>query len=448
MIKKVLVANRGEIALRVIRACKELGLQTVAVYSTADAESLHVHAADEAVCIGPPQSVYSYLVPARIIAAAEITGADAIHPGYGFLSEKADFARACADNNIVFIGPMPRSIELMGDKATARETAIAAQCPVVPGTKGILKDAAEGLERARKIGFPVMIKATAGGGGRGMRIAKDERSFAQMLQTAQTEAGAAFGNPDVYVEKCIISPKHVEVQVLGDNHGNIVYLGERECSVQRRHQKLVEEGPSSVVTPELRRRMGEAAVRAARQVDYRGAGTVEFLLDKSGEFYFMEMNTRIQVEHPVTEMITSVDLVRWQILVAMGEKLAFKQDDITIRGHAIECRINAEDPAKNFMPCPGKLTDYVPPGGPGVRVDTHCYPGYVIPPFYDSMVAKLIVWDEDRNKASARMHRALNELVVEGIKTTAPFHMEVMRNPLWLKGDFGTDFLEKWKDGA
>ncbi len=446
MFKKVLIANRGEIALRVIRACRELGIKTVAVYSQADADSLHVHAADEALCIGPAPSVQSYLNAARIISAAEVTGADAIHPGYGFLSEKEQFAQICADCNITFIGPSPTAIRRMGDKAEARRTAIEAGCPIVPGTDGVVKDPKEALAFAKKIGFPVMIKATAGGGGRGMRLTHTEKQFLTNLETAQTEAGAAFGCPDVYIEKAIVSPKHIEIQVLGDKHGNIIYLGERECSVQRRHQKLVEEAPSSVLTPEIRARMGEAAVRAARAVNYVGAGTIELLFDlKSGEFYFMEMNTRIQVEHPVTELVTGIDLVRQQILVAAGEKLPVRQEDISLRGHAIECRVNAEDPARNFMPCPGTLSDYLPPGGPGVRVDSHCYQGYRIPPFYDSMIAKLIVHDRTRDLATARMRRALDEFVIEGVRTTIPFHLEVMASALWRDGRFGTDFIEKFR---
>jgi len=445
MFKKILIANRGEIALRVIRAARELGIKTVAVYSQADADSLHVHAADEALCIGPPPSVQSYLNMARIISAAEVTGADAIHPGYGFLSEKEQFAQICADCNIGFIGASPEAIRRMGDKAEARRTAVAANCPVVPGSDGVVTDSKDAVAFAKKIGFPIMIKATAGGGGRGMRLALNDKTFLQMIQTAQTEAGAAFGNSDVYLERAIISPKHVEIQILGDGHGNVIYLGERECSVQRRHQKLVEEAPSSVVTPELRQRMGEAAVRCAKAVNYCGAGTIEFLLDQNGEFYFMEMNTRIQVEHPVTEMVTGIDLVRQQILVAGGEKLPVKQEDIVIRGHAIECRVNAEDPAKGFMPCPGTLTDYLAPGGPGVRIDSHCYAGYKIPPFYDSMISKLIVHDRTRELATSRMIRALDEFVIEGVKTTIPFHLEVMASKLWAKGTFGTDFIDKFR---
>jgi acetyl-CoA carboxylase biotin carboxylase subunit len=445
MFKKVLVANRGEIALRVIRACRELGIATVAVYSEADRDSLHVHSADEALCIGPPPSSQSYLNVARIISAAEVTGADAIHPGYGFLAENARFAEICADCNIGFIGPSPDAIRRMGDKSVAKATAKSAKCPTVPGSDGPIRGDEAALELARKIGFPVMVKASAGGGGKGMRMVKEEGTFLRDLEMAQSEAGAAFGNPEVYMEKCIIRPKHVEIQIIADRHGNVVHLGERDCSVQRRHQKLIEEAPCPVMTPDLRERMGEAAVRAAKAVNYVGAGTVEFLLDSDRNFYFMEMNTRIQVEHPITEEITGVDLVREMILAAAGEKLPFSQDDVAFNGHAIECRINAEDPERNFMPSPGKITAYVPSGGIGVRVDSACYQDYKIPPFYDSMVAKLIVHDKTRDRAIDRMKRALREFVVDGVKTTIPFHLEVMDSKLFRKGTFGTDFLEVWK---
>jgi acetyl-CoA carboxylase biotin carboxylase subunit len=445
MFKKVLVANRGEIALRVIRACRELGIATVAVYSEADRDSLHVHSADEALCIGPPPSSQSYLNVARIISAAEVTGADAIHPGYGFLAENARFAEICADCNIGFIGPSPEAIRRMGDKSVAKATAKSAKCPTVPGSDGPIRGDEAALELARKIGFPVMVKASAGGGGKGMRMVKEEATFLRDLEMAQSEAGAAFGNPEVYMEKCIIRPKHVEIQIIADRHGNVVHLGERDCSVQRRHQKLIEEAPCPVMTPDLRERMGEAAVRAAKAVNYVGAGTVEFLLDSDRNFYFMEMNTRIQVEHPITEEITGVDLVREMILAAAGEKLPFSQDDVAFNGHAIECRINAEDPERNFMPSPGKITAYVPSGGIGVRVDSACYQDYKIPPFYDSMVAKLIVHDKTRDRAIDRMKRALREFVVDGVKTTIPFHLEVMDSKLFRKGTFGTDFLEVWK---
>ncbi len=443
MIQKVLIANRGEIALRVIRACKELGLQSVAVYSEADKNALHVHAADEAVCIGPPPANQSYLNVARIISAAEITDADAVHPGYGFLAENAQFAEICRDCNLTFIGPTPEQITRMGDKAEAKRTAAAAKAPIIPGSDGPIDDPAKALGMAREIGFPIMIKAVAGGGGRGMRMAREEGEFENLFSMARREAEAAFANPAVYLEKCIVSPKHVEIQILGDTHGNLIHLGERDCSVQRRHQKLVEESPCPVMTPELREKMGRAAVSAARQINYVGAGTIEFLLDTKGNFYFMEMNTRVQVEHPVTEWVTSVDIVREQIRAAMGEPLSVRQEDVQIKGHSIECRVNAEDPDRNFMPSPGRLLHYLPPGGPGVRVDSACYQDYVIPPFYDSMVAKVIVWDHTREQAIARMKRALSEFVIEGVNTTIPFQLQVLDSPLFHKGDFGTDFLER-----
>ncbi len=445
MFRKVLVANRGEIALRVIRACRELGIATVAVYSEADKYSLHVHAADEAICIGPAPGSQSYLNVARIISAAEVTGADAIHPGYGFLAENARFAEICADCNITFIGPSAEAIRKMGDKNIAKKTAKDAGCPTVPGSDGALESAEQGIALAAKMGYPVMIKASAGGGGKGMRMVAEERLFKSSFETAAAEAQSAFSNPEVYLEKCIIRPKHVEIQVLGDRHGNIIHLGERDCSVQRRHQKLIEEAPCPVLTQELRDKMGEAAIRAARAVNYVGAGTIEFLLDKDKNFYFMEMNTRVQVEHPITEEITGVDIVREQILVAAGEKLSVKQADVRWKGHSIECRINAEDPAKNFIPSPGKIIAYVPPGGIGVRIDSAAYQDYVIPPFYDSMIAKLIVHADTREAAIARMKRALREFVVDGVKSTIPFHLEVMDNELFKKGTFGTDFLEVWK---
>ena len=445
MFRKVLVANRGEIALRVIRACRELGIATVAVYSEADKYSLHVHAADEAICIGPAPGSQSYLNVARIISAAEVTGADAIHPGYGFLAENARFAEICADCNIMFIGPSAEAIRKMGDKNIAKKTARDAGCPTVPGSDGALESAEQGIALAAKMGYPVMIKASAGGGGKGMRMVAEERLFKSSFETAAAEAQSAFSNPEVYLEKCIIRPKHVEIQVLGDRHGNIIHLGERDCSVQRRHQKLIEEAPCPVLTPELRDKMGEAAIRAARAVNYVGAGTIEFLLDKDKNFYFMEMNTRVQVEHPITEEITGIDIVREQILVAAGEKLSVKQGEVRWKGHSIECRINAEDPAKNFIPSPGKIIAYVPPGGIGVRIDSAAYQDYVIPPFYDSMIAKLIVHADTREAAIARMKRALREFVVDGVKSTIPFHLEVMDNELFKKGTFGTDFLEVWK---
>lgn len=443
MFKKILIANRGEIAVRVIRACRELGIATVAVYSEADRDSLHVKMADEAYCIGPAPSSKSYLNKANIIAAAEVSGADAIHPGYGFLAENANFAQICRDCGITFIGPPPEAIEKMGDKAVARETMIKAGVPVVPGTEGAVEDIDEARRIAEEIGYPVMIKAAAGGGGKGMRIAHNSHDLEKALQTARAEAEAAFGNPAVYLEKYVEEPRHIEFQILADHYGNVIYLGERDCSLQRRNQKLVEEAPSTALTPELRRKMGEMAVRAAQAVGYTNAGTVEFLLDKHNNFYFIEMNTRIQVEHPVTEMVTGIDLVKEQIRIAAGEPLAWRQEDITINGWSIECRINAEDPARNFMPCPGKIEIYHPPGGPGVRVDSAAYQGYVIPPYYDSMVGKLIVWGRNRDEAIARMERALREFVIEGVKTTIPFHLRIMENAFFRRGEVYTNFIQR-----
>jgi len=443
MIQKVLIANRGEIALRVIRACREMGIDTVAVYSQADAESLHVKLADEAYCIGPPQSGRSYLHIPAIISTAVVTGADAIHPGYGFLSENSNFAQICADHRIKFIGPSVSAIENMGDKASAREAMRAAGVPVVPGSHGLITDEAEAAKLAEEIGFPVIIKATAGGGGRGMRVANDAGQLLNALASAQSEASAAFGDGGVYIEKYLKPIRHVEIQVMADQHGNVIHLGERDCSVQRRHQKLIEESPSPALTPEIRARMGKAAVDAARNIDYEGAGTVEFIF-ANGDFYFMEMNTRIQVEHPVTEFITGTDLIKEQIRVASGEKLSWTQDQIKFTGHAIECRINAEDPDRNFMPSPGRVDAYIAPGGPGVRVDSHCYPGYVIPQFYDSLVSKLIVWGADRAEAIARMQRALDEYAITGIKTTIPFHQRVLSHPVFKSGDVSTDFVERY----
>ena len=441
-IEKVLIANRGEIALRVIRACRELDIRTVAVYSQADSESLHVKLADEAYCIGPPQSVRSYLHIPAIISTAVVTGADAIHPGYGFLSEKANFAEICAVHQIKFIGPSAHAINSMGDKSTARESMRKAGVPVVPGSHGLITDDDEAIRLASEIGYPVIIKATAGGGGRGMRIAADESQLANALASARSEASAAFGDGGVYIEKYLRPIRHVEIQVMADSFGNCIYLGERDCSVQRRHQKLIEESPSPALTPELRARMGEAAVSAAKEIGYEGAGTVEFIL-AGQDFYFMEMNTRIQVEHPVTEMITGFDLIKEQIRVASGEPLSLRQEDVTFTGHAIECRINAEDPARNFLPSPGRVDAYIAPGGPGVRIDSHCYPGYVIPPYYDSLVSKLIAWGRDRDEAIQRMQRALDEYAVTGIKTTIPFHQEVLAHPVFQAGDVTTDFIEK-----
>ncbi|MHB0964569.1 MAG: acetyl-CoA carboxylase biotin carboxylase subunit [Gemmatimonadaceae bacterium] len=441
MFKKVLIANRGEIALRVIRACRELGIQTVAVYSEADRESLHVRFADDDVCIGPAPARESYLRIPRLIAAAEITGADAIHPGYGFLAENAEFAETCAASGITFIGPTPQQIRMMGDKAAARTKMIENGVPVVPGTPGPVEDVNEALGFAEQIGFPVIIKAAAGGGGKGMRVANDAEEFARSFQMARTEALSAFGNGDVYVEKYLRRPRHIEFQILGDTHGNVIHLGERDCSVQRRHQKLIEESPSPGMTPALRERMGEAAVLGAKAIDYVGAGTVEMLLDTDGSFYFMEMNTRIQVEHPVTEMITGVDLVKEQIRVAAGEALREKETP-QMRGHVIECRINAEDPFKNFQPSPGKIEVFHLPGGNGVRVDTHAYAGYTVPPFYDSMIAKLIVHGVDRTEALAKMRLALDTFIVQGVTTTIPFLSKVMSHPDFVRGDVHTKFLE------
>ncbi len=442
MFSKVLIANRGEIALRVIRACKEMGIRTVAVYSEADANSLHVRFADEALCIGKPQSKESYLNIPAIISAAEVTDVEAIHPGYGFLSENTHFAEICESCKITFIGPPPEAIAKMGDKSVARETMKKAKVPVVPGSEGIIKDEKEAIEVAEKIGYPVMIKASAGGGGKGMRIAHNRESLVSSFHTAQGEAQAAFGNNEIYIEKYIDEARHIEVQVLGDKFGNTIHLRERECSIQRRHQKLIEETPSPAINVKTREKMGEAAVKAAKAVGYHSAGTVEFILDKDGNFYFMEMNTRIQVEHPITEMITGVDLVKEQIKIAAGEKLKLTQRDISCNSHSIECRINAEDPDNNFMPSPGRVTKYSPPGGPGVRIDSHLYEGYNIPPYYDSLIAKLIVHADDRKQTIARMQRALGEFMVEGIKTTIPFHLKVLNHGDFQRGDYSTKFIE------
>jgi len=442
MFKKILIANRGEIALRIMRACRELGVQSVAIHSTADADSLHVKYADESVCVGRASSAESYLKIPNIIAAAEITGAEAIHPGYGFLAENADFAEICADNDFVWIGPPAGVIAQMGDKATARAMAVEAGVPVVPGT-GLVDDLEAAVLAAGRFGYPIIIKATAGGGGKGMRVAWDEEELRRQYVAARTEAGAAFGNDGVYLEKFLVNPRHVEIQLLGDTHGRILHFGERDCSVQRRHQKLIEEAPSPAVDPNLRRKMGGAAVRLAERVGYYSAGTVEFLLDEDGSFYFMEMNTRIQVEHPVTELVTGHDLVKWMIRVAAGEALDFTQDDIKVTGHAMECRINAENPERDFMPCPGRVFYYHAPGGPGVRVDTHVYSDYLVPPHYDSLLAKVITHGKDRTEAVARMRRALTECVFEGLPTSTPFHLEVLRNPVFLEGKATTRFLEE-----
>ncbi len=445
MFKKILIANRGEIALRIIRACRELGIQTVAVYSEADRESLHVRFADDDVCIGPAPARESYLKIPRLIAAAEITGADAIHPGYGFLAENAEFAETCAASNITFIGPSAAQIRLMGDKATARKTMADVGVPIVPGTPGPVEDVDEALGFARDIGFPVIIKAAAGGGGKGMRVANDPDDFARAFQLARSEALSAFGSDEVYVEKYLARPRHIEFQILGDSHGNVIHLGERDCSVQRRHQKLIEESPSPAMTPDLRQRMGDDAVRGAKAIDYVGAGTIEMLLDTDGSYYFMEMNTRIQVEHPVTEMITGIDLVKEQIRVAAGEKLSVLALP-PLRGHVIEVRVNAEDPARNFQPSPGRIDVFNPPGGPGVRVDTHIYTGYTVPPYYDSLLAKLICQGSTRAEAIKRMQIALDFFIVEGVTTTVPFLGRVMQNARFQAGEVDTKFLERESD--
>ncbi|MGH7699889.1 MAG: acetyl-CoA carboxylase biotin carboxylase subunit, partial [Gemmatimonadales bacterium] len=441
MFKKVLIANRGEIALRVIRACKELGLATVAVYSEADRESLHVRFADDDVAIGHAPSRDSYLNIPRIIAAAEITGADALHPGYGFLAENAEFAEIVQTSNITFIGPTPEQIRQMGDKAAARKLAQKLKVPTVPGSPGPVTDLEEALKLAQKIGFPVIIKAAAGGGGKGMRVARDAETFDKAFGLARQEALAAFGNHAVYLEKYLARPRHVEIQVMGDHHGRVMHLCERDCSVQRRHQKLVEEAPSPAVDQTLRQDMGDAAIRLAEAMGYVGAGTVEFLLDEDGAFYFMEMNTRIQVEHPVTEMTTNFDLVKEQIRVAAGEPLSFVMNGQRLRGHAIECRVNAEDPFRNFQPCPGLITAYHPPGGPGVRVDTHIYDGYTVPPYYDSLLAKVIVHGNTRAEALARMRQALDSFIIEGVITTIPFLSRVIAHPDFVAGRVDTKFL-------
>lgn len=445
MFKKVLIANRGEIAVRVIRACKELGIDTVAVYSEADKKALHVKMADEAYCIGPYPSQKSYLNVVNLLSVASITGADAIHPGYGFLAENANFAEMCRDNQITFIGPSPEAIRKMGEKAVARETMEAAGVPIVPGTDGLIDKIDEAVEVAKEIGFPVIVKATAGGGGKGMRVAETETELKNAISMAQQEAATAFGNAGVYLEKFIEEPRHVEIQIVGDTFGNVVHLGERDCSIQRRHQKLIEEAPSPALDDELRDKMGDAALKAAKAVNYTGAGTVEFLLDKHKNFYFMEMNTRIQVEHPVTELVTGIDLIKEQVLVAAGNALSFSQDDIKMNGWAIECRINAENPYKNFMPSAGKIDTYLAPGGFGVRIDSAAYPGYTIPPYYDSMIAKLIVHGKDRNEAMMKMKRALEEFYIGGIYTTIPFHLKMLDHPSFKSGDFNTKFLDTHK---
>ncbi|WP_369901295.1 acetyl-CoA carboxylase biotin carboxylase subunit [Bacillus manliponensis] len=441
-IKKVLIANRGEIAVRIIRACHELGIQTVAVYSEADKDALHVQLANESYCIGPKSSKDSYLNYLNIISVATTTGVDAIHPGYGFLAENAQFAELCEDCNITFIGPSAFAINQMGIKDVARATMKSAGVPIVPGSNGIIESKEDAVKLANEMGYPVIIKATAGGGGKGIRIANNEKELIQGIDITQQEAATAFGNPGVYIEKYIEDFRHIEIQILADNYGNVIHLGERDCSIQRRLQKLLEETPSPALDQQKRAEMGEAAVRAAKAVNYSGAGTVEFIYDKSGYFYFMEMNTRIQVEHPVTEMVTGVDLIKEQIQIADNKPLSQMQKDIQINGWAIECRINAEDPDKKFMPSPGKVETYLPPGGFGVRVDSAVYTGYVIPPFYDSMVAKLITYGSTRDEAIARMKRALQEFRIDGVKTTIPFHKKLLNHEKFLEGDFNTKFLE------
>lgn len=442
MLKKILIANRGEIALRIIRACRELGIETVAVYSEADEQSLHVQLADGAICIGPASSSESYLRAERIIAAAEIADVDGIHPGYGFLSEDPDFAEQCEQCNIKFIGPRSDSIRMMGDKAIARETVKAAGVPTVPGSDGVIRDSDEALTVAEKIGFPVIVKAVAGGGGRGMRLAHNSMSFKKEFAAASNEAAKAFGNGDVYIEKYIEEPRHIEIQLLADEHGNVVHLGERDCSVQRRHQKVIEEAPSPFLQQEMRDEMGKAAIAAAKACNYWNAGTVEFLVDKHHNFYFIEMNTRIQVEHAITEEVTGIDLIKQQFRIASGEKLAFKQEDIQIRGHAIECRICAENPAANFAPSPGVITLYYPPGGHGVRLDSHIYGGYTVPPYYDSMIGKVISYGANRRQAIDRMYRALSEYLVRGIHTNIAFNRAIIKDPVFIEGNVTTRFVE------
>jgi len=442
-IGKLLIANRGEIALRILRTCREMGIATVAVHSTVDRNALHVQLADEAVCVGEAPSSRSYLNIPNILAAATSRGADAIHPGYGFLAENANFAEICQAHSITFVGPSPESIRAMGDKSTAKHTMQRVGVPTIPGSEGLLDTPEAAARLAEAMGFPVMIKATAGGGGRGMRLVTTADQLESLFRAAQGEAEAAFGNPGLYMEKFIDRPRHVEVQILADRHGNVVHLGERDCSVQRRHQKLLEEAPSPGLSADLRQRMGDAAVAAARSIGYEGAGTVEFLLDRSGHFYFMEMNTRIQVEHPVTEMVTGIDLIAEQLRIAGGEPISVRQEEIHIHGHAIECRINAEDPSHNFRPTPGRITGWLPPGGPGVRVDSHVYTGYEIPPFYDSLIGKLIVWGIDRDAALRRLRRALSECAITGIPTTIDFHLALLDRPEFQRGEIHTKFVEQ-----
>ena len=441
MFDKVLIANRGEIAVRIVRACQELGVRAVVAYSVADRDSLAVRLADEAVCIGPAAPSRSYLNPPALITAAMITGCDAVHPGYGFLSENPYFAEICQECNLTFIGPSPEAIRLMGDKAVARQTMRAAGMPVIPGSEGVLRSVEEATDLANEIGYPVLLKAVAGGGGRGMRVVQEESELARAYATAKAEAEAAFGQGDLYLERYLTGMRHVEIQVLADNYGNAIYLGERDCSIQRRHQKIIEEGPSPAVSPELREAMGEAAMRGVHAIGYANAGTMECLLSPDGMFYFMEMNTRIQVEHPVTELITGVDLVKWQLRIAAGERLTLTQKDVRIRGHAIECRINAEDPERDFLPSAGEVEFFLPPGGPGVRVDSHIYAGYTPPGTYDSLLAKIITWGSDRDEALARMRRALSECIVTGVKTSMPFQLALLNEPDFRRGEIDLSFL-------
>lgn len=444
MFKKILVANRGEIAVRVIRACRELGIATVAIYSQADANALHVKLADQSVCIGPPQNRDSYLNIPNIVTAAIITGCDAVHPGYGNLSETVAFVENCEIARLKFIGPRPETIEKMQDKAQAKQMVARAGVPVIPGTEGTLLNEAEGLRIARRFGYPIMIKAAAGGGGRGIRIVHNDEEFSRNLPLAQAEAQASFGRPEVYLEKYIEEPRHIEMQILADEHGNVIHLGERDCTIQKAsHQKLIEESPSIAISPQLRQKIGESAVKAAKAIGYVNAGTMEFLLDKRNKLYFMEMNTRIQVEHCVTEMVTGIDLVKQQILIAAGEKLPWSQKDIKLSGHAIECRVNAEDPGRNMMACAGLVKHYLPPGGPNVRVDSHLYSGYEVPSYYDSLLAKVVCWGNDRSEAVARMKRALSEMVVEGLPTTIPLFMKILDDPEFLAGTVSTDFVPR-----
>lgn len=443
MIEKILIANRGEIAVRIIRACREMGIETVAVYSEADREALHTQLADEAVCIGPAASADSYLNMERILSAAMVTGADAIHPGFGFLSENSKFAQLCETCGLIFIGPSSEVIWKLGNKSVAKQTMIEAKVPVIPGNSKSVYTVEEGLKHAEEAGYPVMIKAALGGGGKGMRTAHSPEEFENSFLTAQTEARNAFGDEAMYIEHFVENPKHIEFQILADHYGNVVHLGERDCSIQRHHQKLIEESPSPALTDKLRRKMGEAAVKAAKAAGYTNAGTIEFLLEKNGSFYFMEMNTRIQVEHPVTEWVTGIDLVKEQIRIASGEKLLFSQEDITLTGHAIECRINAEDPAKNFRPSPGMITDLYLPGGKGVRMDTAIYSGYTIPPYYDSMLAKLIVHGKNREEAILKMRSALGEVIIEGVKTNVDYQYEILHHPDFVSGDMDIEFINK-----